>query len=755
VPRIYVIGCASGGGSGFFVDLGYSLRRLLNQLHQPEGRVTCFLFCGAPDDPATPPGELANLYATLTELNHFSDPAVHFTAQYGSDGPRLVDEGSAYDNHYLVTLTHRTPEARRDAMAHLGSYLFHELTTPLGTRLERMRRSRAVLPFRSFGTYAVWFPRGLLLHLAARGACQRLLEQWQATTLDEYVVISDKHAPAPVDNVSDLNSFVDNLRITAHDLLEAAQARVLADPELQTDALANRILELAANQLEGSPRELLTRLLASIEEQSQQMVAQDDPGAWARQALTRVQDWLGSGLQPPGTTSLGPQRKSRLTRALEQAASKLAEEWDRRFGAAAASLMEHPGRRIALAEAALNRFLCYCREASEAHQPRLEQQAGKMQHSQKHLQNALDNCLEGAGGFSWFGGKSRRLLRVFMDHLAAFARQCLAEDTLSAVQQFYSFLQGRLADRMRDLTFCRQRLRHLQEALAPTGEEDGAVALQLPLDELAPAAALSTGLDYSPTPVQSAESFWESIRESATARVVLPDGVHNLEQGARRFLETLTEEQWTQLDQVIQDQVLAARDGLQKALMSTTDLIRHLMVPLISHAVSCLGNHLPITDVAQVELAVEERASVSGRADADLPEYIHNYYHLAGPALLYKSSKQPSGAHAVVAAGGAGADKPAGSDPVAGKDRCFLLVPASDAGKRYGEQAQKLLNDIQLVNVPGQADLMFCREQAGLSLDDLDRILRACRPAYDEAVNVPQSSPHARFDIQDWLPLDP
>ncbi len=161
---------------------------------------------------------MANLYATLTEVYHFSDPAVPFTAQYGSDGPRLVDEGAAYDSTYLVTLTHRTPEARRDAMAHLGSYLFHELTTPLGTRLERTRISRGVLPFRSFGTYGVWFPRGLLLHLAARGACQRVLEQWQTASLDEHAVIPDKHAPSPLDNILD-----DKPCISAHDLLDAAQ----------------------------------------------------------------------------------------------------------------------------------------------------------------------------------------------------------------------------------------------------------------------------------------------------------------------------------------------------------------------------------------------------------------------------------------------------------------------------------------------------------------------------------------------------
>jgi len=756
VPRIYVIACASGGGSGCIVDLGYALRRLLNQLHYPEAQLTSFLFCGAPDDPATPPDELANLYATLTEVNHFSDPAIPFTAQYGSDGPRLVDEGAAYDCNYLVTLSHRTPEARRHALAQLGSYLFHELTTPLGLRLERTRLVRGVLPFRSFGTYGVWFPRGLLLHLAARGACRRLLEQWQAAAFDEYSVIPDKHLSTPPGPPEAMNVVEAKPPITARDLLEAAQARVLADPELQADALANRILDLAGQQLEGSPRELLTRLLATVEEQSQQMVAQDDPGAWARQALTRVQDWLGGGLQLSGAPTVGPRRKSRLTRALEHAAGQLAEQWDQHFGAAAASLMEHPGARIALAEAALHRFLRYCREATESHQQRLQQQAAKSHRSQEQLQQVLENCLESVGGFSWFGSRSRRLLRVFVDHLAAFARQCLAEDTLAAVQQFYGFLQGRLTDRLRDLAFCRQRLRHMQEALSETGEgpagnvswrmesafSPAADAFGAPLEETLGACA------ESPTPLPSTQTFWESIRESATARVVLPDDDADLEQAARRFLDTLTAEQWTQLDQAVQDQVLAARDGLQKALLGTTDLMRHLLAPLLSQAVNCLSSHLPITDVAQVELAGDGAAT-------DLAPRIRHYYDLAAPPLRPSRCQQCSDGDLVVTVGGNDRrDAPSFAAPAA-KEQGFLLVPASDAGKRYGEQAQDVLPGLHLVNVPGQADLMFCREQTELSLEDLEGILHTCRAAYEDAVKAPQSSPHARFDIQDWMPLDP
>ncbi len=545
--------------------------------------------------------------------------------------------------------------------------------------------------------------------------------------------------------------------MSAQDLLEAAYARVLADPELESEALGNRILDLASSQLESSPRELLTRLLAVIEEQSQQMVAQDDPAAWARQALRRVQDWLGGGLQPPGVTSVGLQRKSRLTRALENAAAKLAELWDQRLGAAVNGLMEHPGRRIALAEVGLQRFIRYCKEATEAQQQRLSQQTGRSQQSQQQLQTALDHCIEGTGGFSWFGGKSRRLLRVFVDHLAAFARQCLAEDTLAGVLQFYSFLQGRLADRLRDLTFCRQRLRHMHEAMAQNAGETTGGPASLPLDEWTGASALGVGLDYSPTPVLSTESFWESIRESTTARVVLPEGVKDLDQAARRFLETLTAEQWTQLDQVFQDQVLSVRDGLQKALLSTTDLMRHLMAPLVSQAVHCLGNHLPITDVAQVEFSLEEEAANRNQAGPDLNTRIQNYYDQAVPALRHMSGKQRSGVQQAVTAGGPGLSEtpPPRDGQPAGGDHCLLLIPASDTGKLYGEQAQQVLPDVHLVNVPGQADLMFCREQDGLSLEDIERILRACRPAYDEAVTLPQASPHSHFDVQDWMPLDP
>ena len=201
------------------------------------------------------------------------------------------------------------------------------------------------------------------------------------------------------------------------------------------------------------------------------MIALDDPAAWANQALERVREWLGNGVAAPGVTTIH-QRKSRMTKALETAAAQLASQWDARLIEAAYGLLDQPGRRLALAEAALNRFTAYFTDAAADNEERIQQQTPRGRQAETQLQTALAGCATG-GGFSWFSGNSRRQLRLFVDHLAVYARQCMADDVSAVVGQFFASLRGRLGDRLRDLAFCRQRLRHMQETLnnAENGEE--------------------------------------------------------------------------------------------------------------------------------------------------------------------------------------------------------------------------------------------------------------------------------------------
>jgi eukaryotic-like serine/threonine-protein kinase len=705
-PRIVIIAAAGGGSSGLLTDLGYGVRRLLAHMRHPDSPVNAFLCIGATHDPATPKPELANTYATLTELNHYSDPTIPFAAQYGPDGQRIIDHGAPFNSVYLLPLAHRSPQALEETVTHLGNYLFHELTTPLGLRLDNVRKEDMPgetgpdpgLPpaaLRSFGTFAVWFPRGLLLHVAARQACRRLIEQWIA------------QGPGSLKD---------------HEINEIQQyvAKLAKLREFTPDELGRRIEQEAQagtpTDQGNTPAEVLTGMLVKLDEQAMQPLAGEDPANWCRQALTRVKDWLGSA-EVEG--ELGEWRKTKLTRALSASAQKIAEEWEQYLSKELFNLMETPGGRVAAAELALEQLRKNCMKVAESQADVLQQQMTRTLQAWKHLESALLECTSGSGGFRLFPGRSKaRHLRHFMEALSYYARQRLAEEVLISVKHCYGFLAAKLADRGRDLGFCRQRMKHLIDNLDFN-----------PADDVEDLVGTRPGADYTMTksPIPTPDAFWEVIRQSATARVVLPDGEDDLERAALRFLQSLKPDQWVFLDKELNDRVLVPRGGLQAACINSGDLIRQLAMPLLQETSTILGQHLPIMDVAQI-LSNEFNSQGPAQAADELHAQAQDYLKRAAPLIV-------------------------GSMPA--KQHQFLLVPASPDGRKLADAVTTAMPEVSHVRVPGQADLMFLREQGCLTIADLQKLLKPCRAAYEYLAPTPNTSPHARFDVLDWVPIDP
>src|SRR5439155_751150 len=272
--------------------------------------------------------------------------------------------------------------------------------------------------------------------------------------------------------------------------------------------------------------------------------------------------------------------------------------------------------------------------------------------------------------FNLFGGRIRRQLRVFMDYLAAFGRQRLAEEVIAAGVQFFGFLQGKFDERIRDLVFCRQRLRSLQDHLAT------------PPEATADITPLSVEITPVSTPFISTESYWDAIRQSCTARLVLPNGEVDLDKASSRFIDNLKPDQWVQLDQALQDRVLAPLGGLHKVCMTGSDLTKFLSLPLTTAAAAALGDYLPITDVAQAEF------SAASAGKGDVPTQIQSYFAQAVPLVAAREDKNQV---------------------------AFLLAPSSEAGKAFADEASRAVANLELVRAPGQADLMFCREQSPLT----------------------------------------
>ena len=346
-----------------------------------------------------------------------------------------------------------------------------------------------------------------------------------------------------------------------------------------------------------------------------------------------------------------------------------------------------------------------CDELTREHQGRVQQQTSRSGQAQELLDSALEGCITGGGGWSFFGGRSRRIVRVFVDHLAAFARQCLAEDTSVAVLQFFATLRGKLADQVRDIGFCRQRLRAMQQTLELQHDSaDGDVenmADSMTFTRSSP-ASFNAPTNWGPgpanqlstTPLLSTESYWETIRESTTNRVVLPDGEMDLQQAARHFMAILTAEHWSQLDQAIGDQaVLAPSGGLLTLCLDNQNLERHFLLPLLNQAITCLSDHLPITDVAQAEFSTGD----------GLLDRIVGYHAAALPLLVVREKEAlppphtkvglGSGLHRTSLGGGRSRsemppERRVAGGKKAGGQQSFLLIPASEAGKKFGDQAR-------------------------------------------------------------------
>jgi len=669
-PRVYVIGAATGGTSGMLTDLGFSIRRKLAKMQFAKAPVSAFLYCGAPHDPTMPKAELANLAATLTELNHFHDSAITFSAQYGGpDGPKIVAQEHPFTSIYLMERESRGPDAPDQCAAHLASYLVQDLSTPLGGELDHLRDvvlPPGKTPFRSFGAAGIWFPRGLMMRSAARLMCQRLLLEWQEA--------GPLHSYKPVDDL------VGKLQIT---------------PALQPDALTAK-LERAATAGGPSFQEMLADLLAELE--GELPGVGDDASVWAKNAVDRMVALVGSSGEESGGSSY---LHAKVTRALNQSVVDLANEFAGKLNEYAIQLMESPGKRIAATEAALYRMGQFCSHQADSVARRISEMSTKSSNAWSEVKALHEVCINGAG-FRLFGNRTAKNLRSLHAALGEYGKARLREQVVGATARLFRLIHTGLEERMRDLTFCRQRLAHLERIMEPD------------------AAGSHSGSHPGLLPSSSFGTALASVSTKGSDQVLLPFGESDIEWAAARFVMNIAAEQWNRLEQVLQSLVLSPLGGLYAMCQKAGDLMGQLAGPLIDQTAAYLNKILDIADVSEGEF-------VAGGKRANIVLLVQKCWERARP-LVQGDLRDQTG---------------------------FLIVPGTDAGGALSEEIREALPSIKILQTVGQtSDIMVCREQGYLSAKHLDGMLDHCREAYAELAGRSSTSPHSRFDILEWMPLN-
>lgn len=200
----------------------------------------------------------------------------------------------------------------------------------------------------------------------------------------------------------------------------------------------------------------------------------------------------------------------------------------------------------------------------------------------------------------------------------------------------------------------------------------------------------------------------------------MPFGESDLEWAAARFVMNVNAVQWTRLEEVLQSLVLSPLGGLHAICQKSGDLISQLSNPLVDQTAAFLDQILDVADISKGEFA-------SGGKPADLVAMIQKCYERALPLIRGESSDEHG----------------------------FLVLPTSEAGNALAEDVRARIPAVRIMHALGQtSDIMVCREQGNLRSRSLEGLVGHCRSAYSELVSRPSTSPHARFDILEWMPLD-
>jgi serine/threonine protein kinase len=587
VPSVYVFASASGGTSGMLLDVGHAVRRTLERFNIPDAPVTAFVFTGAPEDPSTPPAEHANVFATLTELNHFADPEVKFAAQYGGpEGPAVEARGLPFHATYLLPMAERTSEAFRDCVAHLAGYVTHDLTTPLGTGLEKIRRATPAVgrtPFRGFGTFGVWYPRGLLLRSAARQLCARMMRGWAA--------FGRVHLPQEADRV--LNAILDDARLSPEEVQRFVAAESAGGPD-------------------GNPAEATREWRNSLGGYAETAARRIDPQGWAVAAWDQCRDLVGL---EPTTEADSPFRRGRLSRSLDLGLHRAADAWVNELTELVRPLGECAGPRLAIAEAVVGQVVASATAAAVAMEAQLHAGVEPRVRLRNEVTAALEACqsLDAAGGFNLFGSRAPKALRHVADRVKAFTDLRLKEDLAQAARQFYRRLQHEFEGRLHDLAAARARLTELAGAMEAT------VGLS-PEGNFTPPMTAGLFAQHDADDLIQA-----TLQESNTMRVVLPHGEEHLDRSAAEMLSQLDPAEQVRLELLLTRLVVEPRGGLEGLCRGSADLVATLAAPMVEQATTFLTDLTPAEDVTAVELAG------AGNAPGELARRIASYARAAAP----------------------------------------------------------------------------------------------------------------------------
>ncbi|HEY7328100.1 MAG TPA: tubulin-like doman-containing protein [Gemmataceae bacterium] len=443
--RVYILASLAGGtGSGMFLDLAYSVRALLKQAGYQQPDVVGLFLLPSVDRNRTRTLTLGNAYASLSELRFFAGHGTRFSAKYHSRQPALEDSEPPFARTILLPLPDETDEvATRRTIEEAGLFLARDLCSPLGSAADLSRGGLSGVPWESRGLYYQTFglhqyswPRRELLGTLARRLCQRLVRRW----------MSKDSKP----------------------IREAVRAWVeeqWTQQQLGSTLLMERLGELGRKALGQDPDEIFRGILAPLN-------GTDPTPSQIAEALEQFEQLLGKP-QDDGLSEM----PGSLVVALREAADKLVQQWGQKLAELPVRLIEAPEFRLAGAEEAIRQMTASIEQTLQNHEPLARELTVRAAELYDRLLKLLSAPVSPSGSMPRRSGVSsvfrkvtpagRKLppLAEIQELLRDYSKTLYQSLLLRQAGNVFLTLRGHLADEMREINFCRNRLGELLNEL--------------------------------------------------------------------------------------------------------------------------------------------------------------------------------------------------------------------------------------------------------------------------------------------------
>ncbi|HEY2786992.1 MAG TPA: tubulin-like doman-containing protein, partial [Fimbriiglobus sp.] len=700
-PRVYVVaGLAGGTGSGMFLDVAYTVRTKLKQIGYANPDVVGVILL-PPDGPTgeVSPQVQANVYAALTEINHYANEETVFRANFDDRHGAIADPGPPFSQMIFLpgpavptpggpksasgitreftrtapglsdilpqNLNRATPALKASGWSSLsrsglstidtpggpepktddlstaaGKLLWYDLFTPLGLAADEARAKSpppAGTIFRTVGTVRFGWPRGDVLARASHTVALVLFDGWVSPDLKRAKGIVPEWAQEQWTRLGlEIEQLTENLREVAD---RVSNGRI------------DDLFEAVAEPL--VPKGWLARLPDANQ---------------ITEAIARVAYLIGHPVSG-ATTATSP---------VQQAFQEAAAGWQKYFTTDLTTLLpglvDDPKFRLAGSEEAIRAFLGLVeRNTAKAAQQHAE--------AEKSARSGYDLLMQQV---HYQKGMRKATAVEFTAAIKTYPPARYRTIVLRQILDVYSHVKGTLTQLLADLS----GLRHKLEA----------VRTQLATEKLP-----------APPPVGPRE--------------LLPVGCESVKETVKRFIATLTDQDLLQIENRVQAAVEAETGGVYQTCLNSSagagGLIKHLQQQTREYLDGRLG---------EVDLA---------------------------GMFAHRFPSPPAATHAMISAYQEATPRLVDPGPWSKKEIAVVACPPGAAGDSLRDVAAHSLPPDEPVQTTDLADeVAFYREYPAVPLTALPQLGTAWEAAYKVYPEATQFTPHTRFDVMKWIDVN-